>query len=41
LGIVGFAVVTIYTLLTAFTRGICYKVLGGLTILTGILTTLI
>lgn len=33
-GILLFAAVIVYTLLLSFTRGICYKVLGGLLVLT-------
>jgi len=38
LAIVVFAVAIIYTLIWAFMRGICYKVLGGLIIAAGLLT---
>ncbi|XP_066933119.1 protein NKG7-like [Clytia hemisphaerica] len=34
LGIVGYAAITIYTLLTALTRKLCYKVLGSITVIT-------
>jgi len=38
LSIVGFIVVTIYLLIMAFTRGICYKVLAALLVITGLFT---